>query len=556
MAPPIRAALRNPHLARLLVAYLTSVVAEWAVWIAALLYAFERGGGATATGFASLGLLVPGVFAAPLAGAAADGRRPNRVLAFAYGLEALALLATAAAAARHAPVVVVVAIAAVAVGAITFVRPAFSVVLPSVVTSTADLTAANVLTGYCDAMSVLVGPLMAAALLRAHGPDLVFIVSCALTTISATLTWTLRRLDPPPIDLDDETRTPPRKAAALASCALSLTKVPGGVELLAIHTGQNVLIGSLDLIYVVAGIELLHLGHSGPGALSAAFGAGCVVGGFAATRLVGREPLTPVVLGALGVCALAIVAFGISATVVMACIALPIAGAGRSTVDVTTRILVQRAAPQASLASAFATLEVLSSIGLAAGSVLTQILIATLGARAAIIGLAVFLVLLVGAAIPRLRRIDAAANAPVLAIRLLKVVPIFARLPSPAIEGIARTATDVMFAAGDSIVTEGETGEHFFAIASGEVEVTQQGHHLCFMHRGEGFGEIALLAHVPRVASVTAHTDTHVVAIDRAPFLTAVTGRDASAQAAWSIARAMYPAIGDAAAWEAPDHGN
>jgi hypothetical protein len=220
-----------------------------------------------------------------------------------------------------------------------------------------------------------------------------------------------------------------------------------------------------------------------------------------------------------------------------------VSGLARAVLDLTGRMLTQRAAPQDALASVFATMESIALTGCALGSVLAQVVIALAGVRAALVAVQVVLVLLIVGTARRLVHIDAAADAPVVEIRLLRRIPLFSPLPGPALEGVARAAQPVSFAAGESIIGEGELGDRYFAIANGEVDVSMEGRYVRTMGRGEGFGEIALLADVPRTATVVARTPVELLAIERPAFLTAVTGHDASRRAAWGVAQRWHPVL-------------
>jgi CRP-like cAMP-binding protein len=82
------------------------------------------------------------------------------------------------------------------------------------------------------------------------------------------------------------------------------------------------------------------------------------------------------------------------------------------------------------------------------------------------------------------------------------------------------------FAAGETIVREGEIASRFYVITSGEVEVVQHGdgreHQLRRLGPGRHFGELALLQNSKRTASVRAITDTTVLAIARQDFASLV----------------------------------
>ena len=79
----------------------------------------------------------------------------------------------------------------------------------------------------------------------------------------------------------------------------------------------------------------------------------------------------------------------------------------------------------------------------------------------------------------------------------------------------------------------------FYAVVDGSFDVTIAGRSVNTAERGASFGEVALLANVCRTATVTANCLGSLLAIQRVPFLIAVTGSDSSRQAAWGVIRTM-----------------
>jgi CRP-like cAMP-binding protein len=89
---------------------------------------------------------------------------------------------------------------------------------------------------------------------------------------------------------------------------------------------------------------------------------------------------------------------------------------------------------------------------------------------------------------------------------------------------------------GTVLIQQGDQGDAYYAIASGELDAWQDGHFLRRCGRGEGVGEIALLRAIPRTASVIAHTSATVYRLNTEPFLTAVLGHAATQRLADRIA--------------------
>src|SRR5262244_1283236 len=73
--------------------------------------------------------------------------------------------------------------------------------------------------------------------------------------------------------------------------------------------------------------------------------------------------------------------------------------------------------------------------------------------------------------------------------------------------------------AGDTVFREGEPGEVMYVVLEGEVEARVRGHLVETIGPGGIFGEMALIDHAPRVATVTAKTDVTLAPIGEKRFL-------------------------------------
>jgi CRP-like cAMP-binding protein len=91
-------------------------------------------------------------------------------------------------------------------------------------------------------------------------------------------------------------------------------------------------------------------------------------------------------------------------------------------------------------------------------------------------------------------------------IQCLKRAPLFAELSRKELTEVARLADDLEVEAGTVLAREGEIGREFFVLVKGEVEFTRGGRKLKMDGPTEFFGEISLVEHTRRLATVTAKT--------------------------------------------------
>ncbi len=86
----------------------------------------------------------------------------------------------------------------------------------------------------------------------------------------------------------------------------------------------------------------------------------------------------------------------------------------------------------------------------------------------------------------------------------LSRVPIFANCTPEEVSAIAAVAQESGFQTGQIIVTQGTPGQAFYLVLSGRVEIVRDGQSLGAFGPGDFFGEMSLLDHAPRSATIKA----------------------------------------------------
>jgi putative ABC transport system ATP-binding protein len=107
-------------------------------------------------------------------------------------------------------------------------------------------------------------------------------------------------------------------------------------------------------------------------------------------------------------------------------------------------------------------------------------------------------------------------------VEFLKTVDIFSHLTAIELTNVAEKMTKRQFIAGDVIIRQGESGEEFFLISDGTVDVMREGHEVAQLGSGDFFGEAALITGEPRNATVVANDNVETYVLDKAEFHAAI----------------------------------
>jgi MFS family permease len=214
-------------------------------------------------------------------------------------------------------------------------------------------------------------------------------------------------------------------------------------------------------------------------------------------------------------------------------------GVGNSLIDVAGFTLLARLAADEVLARVFGVLESLVALSIGLGAVIASVVVDRAGIRAALVTVGLLCPILAVASWPRLRAMDRSIGVRDLDIDQLHAVPMLNVLPLPAIEQLARGVEPVDVPAGGVVFSQGDVGEHYFVIDSGQAEVVGDGQVVATLGPGMGFGEIALLRRSRRTATVRATTELRLKALRSDQFLPVVLGYTPSAREAGAVVDSM-----------------
>jgi CRP-like cAMP-binding protein len=91
-------------------------------------------------------------------------------------------------------------------------------------------------------------------------------------------------------------------------------------------------------------------------------------------------------------------------------------------------------------------------------------------------------------------------------------ISVLSGCPDEELDAVARVASEREFAAGETLMSEGDFGHSLFLVESGSADVLIEGERVREVGPGEVLGEVAVLASGRRTASVVATSSVQVIA--------------------------------------------
>jgi MFS family permease len=529
----LRPALANDGIRRLGISWTLGIAADSALTVVTLVTVFNRGGALPAALLGAI-RMVPAVGVGMFNGALLQRFSGPRILvvvglvrAACAGLTALVIATAGPSMADHQVTMVwLFVLATIAAAASAPVRPTQVTLMPAMARSPAELVAANTAWSTGEGLGAFGGPLLAGILMGFHLHSVVAVEAGLGFLLTAIVAAGLRF----------------EQAADVSGGSLRATgglRIGDGLRAVRRRPvlswtmfgtyGQVVTRALLNALVVVAAIQLLRMGQSGLGLLSAALGLGGLAGAILALSATRSDRLIRTEIVGLVFWGLPLAAIGLLPNPLIALAAMVVIGISNAVYDVALFTILQRGSRNEERGPIMSVLEGVIGLGAISGSLLAPLILLVFGERWALVAAGAILPILALVIYRRIGQDEQISVVDEELVDLVRRVPAFAELPLTALERLAAGLLPVRYAAGEPLMIQGASGDRFIVIATGEIDVIVDGRTIHRLGPGSGVGEIALLRRSPRTATVQAVTDVMGYSVDAGTFLAAVAGPAAAA---------------------------
>ena len=524
----IRAVLTNRDLGRVLASWLAANGGTYAFLVVTIVAAYAEGG-ALAAGLLGVVRYLPPTVVAPLAGVPTTRWRADRVLLAVNLGRATSIFLTFVVMLAGGNLALLFLLVGIEAGFGGLTRPLHMSVLPWLARTPGELVASNVASSAAEGLGTLIGPALAGILLATSG------VVGALAATAILMAVGILALVSVQVPMIRTVAASVDPRTGLTAGVRIIGRTPALRLILLDVWLQTLVRGMLVILLVVAAIERLGMGEPGVGALNAAIGAGGVLGAVVALSLTGRSRFSSTFALSLAMWGLPIAVLGVVADPYLAIGLLAVVGLSNAILDVTAYTLLQRSTPNEARVGVMGLLDSGAAASAAIGGLVASALVAAVGIQGALVVTGAILPIAAVITWPPLRRAESEAGTHDAQARLLRSDPLLSPLSLSIVEELAAVLEPVDFADGAPLIREGEGGDRYLIVATGTVDVSQAGQWLRRLGPGSGVGEISLLRDTPRTATVRAVGPVTAYALDREPFLLAVTGHSAVRTAAEGI---------------------
>jgi MFS family permease len=523
----IAAVFANPDLRRLELGLIAATVSASGTAVVFALLAYRTGGSAAVAALI-VATMWTSAIAAPIASIPADRFPRQRVIVCADATRIVVLLSTASFAVDGPPwLVIALACTVTVIG--TASTSARMALVPALARDSELLLSVNALASTISSGAYLLGPAVVAVAVAVRGPGAALVALACASVASAVAAYGIR-------DPGDRTATTRARFLSTESIAgvRALFRARRVRVVVFLATVQTFVGGVIGVLLLVAAIETLGLGETGPSLLSMSLSLGTLLGSVV-LLVIGNRRLGVIMGIGLALWGLSAAFVGLAPAAFVGLALVALIGLGDGLADVTALTIVQRGIPNDVLARALGALRTLFFVLTSLGSLLAPLVDELVGTRAGLLVAGLVIPVATFALWPLLA--GAASPAP-RSVALLHAVPFLSLLSPAALDRLASVAQPVSVSDGEVIVREGEDDRGFYVIAAGEVEVEVGGRVVASEGAGGYFGEVASLRDSPRTATVRASAPTELVFVPGAEFVDALSGDEAGYGAAEQVVAA------------------